>query len=150
MSEFSLEFNVKREQEQVQAYHYDMRVPDVDVETEINVGLTPMTAPEEANLPEENTIIMATLNFRLVFDDFVVSGAVSQVNHIIDRKIEEQTDLAPSEIDTLVEPLFDMVQRLTYEVTEIARDEPGINVTFASQSEQNGSNEPNRPDDLDF
>ena len=34
------------------------------------------------------------------------------------------------EVDELVRPLFSIVERLSYEVTEIALDRPGINLEF--------------------
>jgi hypothetical protein len=66
---------------------------------------------------------------------YVISGKISQVNHILNRKIEKQTDLQPQEVKELVAPLFDVVQRLTYDVTEIVLDKPGIKLNFESQFE---------------
>jgi hypothetical protein len=34
----------------------------------------------------------------------------------------------------LVEPLFDIVKRLTYEVTEIVTDKPGLQLNFNTNS----------------
>jgi hypothetical protein len=124
---------LQREPEKVEAYHYDTRVPDVEVETEINVGLTPLQKLE--NYPEGNTPLLARLQFRLVFPDYILSGSVSQVSHVLNRDIVEQTDVAPEEVEELVDPLFNIVQRMTYEITEIAMDEPGLQLNFESQIE---------------
>ena len=102
---------IKRQQEIVEAYHYDMRVPDSEVETDLRVSFSPIEVEE------------------------VLSGAISQINHIIDRKIEKQEDISQEEVDELVRPLFSIVERLSYEVTEIALDRPGVQLNF-QQSEE--------------
>ena len=112
---------IKRQQEIVEAYHYDMRVPDSEVETDLRVSFSPIEVEEE-----NYSALVARLEFRIVFDEFVLSGAISQINHIIDRKIEKQEDISQEEVDELVRPLFSIVERLSYEVTEIALDRPGV------------------------
>ncbi|MGC6769235.1 DUF1149 family protein [Enterococcus sp. LJL128] len=122
---------LKRQQEVVEGFHYDMRSPEAEVETELRVGFSPMESKDE-NYPAENTIIAARLEFRLAFDEYVLSGAVSQISHIINQKIEKQEDLSQADVDELIAPLFDIVKRLAYEVTEIALDKPGIQLNFQS------------------
>ncbi|OOP46599.1 hypothetical protein BHU74_11400 [Enterococcus faecalis] len=125
---------IKRQQEIVEAYHYDMRVPDSEVETDLRVSFSPIEVEEE-NYSENSSALVARLEFRIVFDEFVLSGAISQINHIIDRKIEKQEDISQEEVDELVRPLFSIVERLSYEVTEIALDRPGVQLNF-QQSEE--------------
>ncbi|EGO5801778.1 DUF1149 family protein [Enterococcus faecalis] len=125
---------IKRQQEIVEAYHYDMRVPDSEVETDLRVSFSPIEVEEE-NYPENSSALVARLEFRIVFDEFVLSGAISQINHIINRKIEKQEDISQEEVDKLVRPLFSIVERLSYEVTEIALDRPGVQLNF-QQSEE--------------
>lgn len=128
---------IKRQQEVVEAFHYDLRKDEVEVETDLRVGFSPIESTDE-NYPKENTIIAARLEFRLVFDDYVLSGAVSQINHIINRKIDKQEDIVQEEVDELVGPLFNIVQRMAYEITEIALDKPGIQLNFqSSEAESN-------------
>ncbi|HAP6104351.1 TPA: DUF1149 family protein, partial [Enterococcus faecium] len=74
--------------------------------------------------------------FRLVFDTYVLSGSVSQINHILNRKIEGQNDVTQEEVDELVAPLFDIVRRMSYEVTEIALDQPGVKLNFQSEKQE--------------
>ncbi|MBL1229065.1 DUF1149 family protein [Enterococcus sp. BWB1-3] len=127
---------IKRQQEVVEAFHYDMRAPETEVKTELRVGFSPIESKDE-NYPAENTIIAARLEFRLAFDEFVLSGSASQISHIINQKIEKQSDLSQADVDELIEPLFSIIQRLAYEVTEIALDKPGIQLNFQSgQPEQ--------------
>jgi len=125
-------FELKREQYVVEAYHYDLRDPNVEIETSINVELTPMVPSKGDDYPENDSIIGAHLQFQLVFDAYLIGGNISQINHIINRKVEKQEDLNSQEVENLVAPLFDIVKRLTYEVTEIALDEPGITLNFES------------------
>ncbi|SJZ36708.1 hypothetical protein SAMN02745116_00052 [Pilibacter termitis] len=123
---------IQRLQEVVEAYHYDMKNPEIEVETEINVGLTPLEDFE--GTPEKSTAILARLQFRLIFPDYVISGSVSQVNFVINREINEQTDITQQEVEELVSPLFNIVKRMTYEVTEIAMDEPGLELKFEANA----------------
>ena len=46
------------------------------------------------------------------------------------RKIENQEDLSQEELQELASPLFDLLKRLTYELTEVALDEPGLKLEF--------------------
>ena len=122
---------IKRQQEVIEAFHYDLRAPETEVKTDLRVSFSPLESKDE-NYPAENTIIAARLEFILAFDEFVLSGKASQISHIINRKIEKQTDLSQEDVDELIAPLFDIVQRLSYEVTEIALDRPGIQLNFQS------------------
>ncbi|MDU4225528.1 MAG: DUF1149 family protein, partial [Streptococcus sp.] len=81
---------------------------------------------EEAN----NTSVVAVLQFMIVRDEFVISGIVSQMDHIQNRIVNEPKDFSQEEAEALAAPLLDTLQRLTYEVTEIALDRPGINLEF--------------------
>ena len=122
---------IKRQQEVVENFHYDMRLQDDESKTDLRVGFSPIESADE-NYPKENSIIAARLEFRLVFDEYILSGSVSQVNHVIKRQIEKQEDITQEEVDELVGPLFNIVQRMAYEITEIALDKPGVQLNFQS------------------
>lgn len=124
---------IKRQQELVEAFHYDVRQQseNEDTATELRVSFSPIE-PVDENYPKENSILAVRLDFRLVFDDYILSGAVSQINHVLNRKIETQADVTQADVDELVLPLFQIVQRLAYEVTEIALDKPGVQLNFHS------------------
>ncbi|MFV0559413.1 MAG: DUF1149 family protein [Enterococcus sp.] len=123
---------IQRQKEVVEAFHYDKRDKTKEIETELKVGFAPLQA-SDGNYPKENSIIGARLEFRLAFDEYVLSGRVSQVNHIVNQKIEKQEDISQAEVDQLVAPLFDIVKRMAYEITEIALDEPGVKLNFQSE-----------------
>ncbi|MGF1993383.1 DUF1149 family protein [Enterococcus casseliflavus] len=124
---------LKRQQPIVEAYHFDMKPKDKEMETKLNVGFAPLKVKDEEYM-EKNSIIGARLEFQLVFPDYVLSGRVGQVNHILNRKVNSGEDLTKAETDRLVEPLFDIVKRLTYEVTEIVTDKPGLQLNFNANS----------------
>ncbi len=124
---------LKRQQPIVEAYHFDMKPKDKEMETKLNVGFAPLKVKDEEYM-EKNSIIGARLEFKLVFPDYVLSGRVGQVNHILNRKVNSGEDLTKAETDRLVEPLFDIVKRLTYEVTEIVTDKPGLQLNFNTNS----------------
>ncbi|KAF1302752.1 DUF1149 family protein [Candidatus Enterococcus willemsii] len=125
---------IKRQKPVVEAYHFDMRTPEDNVEPKLNVGFAPLKAPDE-NYPKENSILGARLQFQVVLAEFIIRGTIGQINHIIGRQISKSDDLSREEANELVEPLFDMLQRLTYEVTEIATDKPGIKLNFNQEEE---------------
>jgi len=66
----------------------------------------------------------------VVKKEFVISGVVSQMVHIKNRIVNEPSEFTKEEVENLAAPLLDIVQRLTYEVTEIALDRPGIKLEF--------------------
>ena len=58
---------IKRQQEIVEAYHYDMRVPDSEVETDLRVSFSPIEVEEE-NYPNHQAIdfyVRSTIDIRL-------------------------------------------------------------------------------------
>lgn len=124
---------IQRQQEVVEAYHYDIRDPEKEYKPDLKVGFSPLKT-EDPNYPEENTILGTRIEFILAFEHFVLSGRVSQVNHVVNRKIDSPQDLTQDEVDELVQPLFNIIQRLTFEVTEIATDQPGLNLNFKSET----------------
>lgn len=124
---------VIREQEFVNQYHYDAR----NFEWEEENG-TPKTNFEVtfqlANRDEaaKVTSIVAVLQFVIVRDEFVISGVISQIAHIQGRLINEPSEFSQDEVENLAAPLLEIVKRLTYEVTEIALDRPGVTLEFNS------------------
>ncbi|EPU35592.1 DUF1149 family protein [Streptococcus agalactiae] len=124
---------VIREQEFVNQYHYDVR----NLEWEEENG-TPKTNFEVtfqlANRDEaaKVTSIVAVLQFVIVRDEFVISGVISQMAHIQGRLINEPSEFSQDEVENLAAPLLEIVKRLTYEVTEIALDRPGVTLEFNS------------------
>ena len=52
------------------------------------------------------------------------------MNHVEGRIVDQPSDFSQEEVETLARPSLDMLNRLTYEVTEIALDLPGINLEF--------------------
>ena len=123
--------NLKREQEFVSQYHFDARNFEWEnengaPETKVDVNFQLLQHDQENQV----TSLIVILTFMIVFDKFVISGTISQVNHIDDRIVNEPSELSQEEVETLARPSLNMLNRLTYEVTEIALDLPGINLEF--------------------
>ncbi|AND79179.1 DUF1149 family protein [Streptococcus pantholopis] len=122
---------VVREKEFVNQYHYNAR----NLEWEKDNG-TPKTNFEvtfqlvKKDEKQKETTVVAVLQFMVVRDDFVINGVISQMNHIKGRIVNEPSEFSQPEVEGLAAPLLDMVQRLTYEVTEIAFDQPGVQLEF--------------------
>ncbi|MGT2833433.1 DUF1149 family protein [Streptococcus halotolerans] len=122
-----------REKEFVNQYHYNAR----NLEWEKENG-TPKTNFEvtfqliEKNVEKNETTIVAVLQFTIVRDEFMISGVVSQMVHIKNRIVNEPKEFSQAEVESLAAPLLDVVKRMTYEVTEIALDRPGVKLEFNS------------------
>lgn len=126
---------IEREQEFVNQFHYDARNYEWEKEngtpeTNLNMQfqLVPVEQLEKAN--EGDTAIHAVLTYLIALDNIVLSGFVSQLNYVRERVIAEQEELDQEELQQLAAPLFDLLKRLVYETTEVALDQPGINLEF--------------------
>lgn len=124
---------VLREQEFVNQYHYNARNLEWEKENgtpETNFEVTfQLSNKDRVN---KVTSIVAVLQFIVVRDEFVISGVVSQLVHVQDRLVNEPSEFSQEEIENLAAPLLQIVKRLTFEVTEIALDRPGITLEFNS------------------
>ena len=120
-----------REKEFVNQFHYDARNLEWEKEhgapkTKAEVTFQLVKRDTETN----ETVLVARLQYMIVKDEFVISGVISQGNRIQSRIVQEPSELTQEEVQDLASPLLDMLKRLTYEVTEIALDRPGINLEF--------------------
>lgn len=134
-----------RQKEVVESYRYQT-YQEEELATDISVSLQPLDVPEEnqeqLELPTENhSILGIRVTFRIVFDEFFLDGSVSQVVSVAERTIKTAEDCTPDELDELIRPLFAIIERLTYEVTEIALDQPGIQLNFENKSEKSPEEE---------
>ncbi|HEM4266402.1 TPA: DUF1149 family protein [Streptococcus suis] len=120
-----------RDKEFVNQYHFDARnhawekengVP----ETKLSVDFQLLERSEEEN----KTSMITILRFMIVLNHFVISGAMSQAVHLQGRYVTEPTEFTDEEKRELVDPLLSILKRMTYEVTEIAFDAPGVNLEF--------------------
>ncbi|MGX7059396.1 DUF1149 family protein [Vagococcus humatus] len=121
--------NIMRQQEVVEAFHYDINNQS-DTETDIQVEINPFDMSKEEEFPKENSLVGLRVIYQIVFEEFVLTGAIRQLVTVVDKNIQAAEDLNKEEIDELVRPLFAMIERLTYEVTEIALDQPGVQLNF--------------------
>ena len=122
---------LQREQEFVSQYHFDARNFEWEKEngtpeTKVDVNFQLIERNEEKN----STSMIVILTFMIVFDRFVISGTITQTNHIQGRLAQEPREFEHEEVEELARPCLTMLNRLTYEVTEIALDLPGINLEF--------------------
>ncbi|MGT2910958.1 DUF1149 family protein [Streptococcus cameli] len=118
---------IVREKEFVNQFHFDARNPKWEEangvpETKISVEFQLVEKNEEQTM----TKMVVIMRYMIVLDQFVVSGAMTQLVTVTNRYIDKPADLTEEEKRSLVSPLIDMLKRLTYEVTEVAFDAPGI------------------------
>lgn len=126
---------IEREQEFVNQFHYDARNYEWEKENgtpETNLNVQFQLVPKEQleKLCEGDTGIHAVLTYLIVLDNIVLSGFVSQLNYVRGQIIKEQEELEQEELAQLAAPLFELLKRLVYETTEVALDQPGINLEF--------------------
>ena len=120
---------VLRNKEIVNRYHFDLR----NLKMEEEHG-TPQTRYNiefhlvEKNETEQYTSIILVMHFINVQEKFVVSGAVSQQIKLTGGVVNKPSDISDEDKRSLAQPLFELVNRLTYEVTEVAFDAPGIDL----------------------
>ena len=122
---------LQREKEFVSQYHYDARNLEWEKEngtpeTKVDVNFQLLNQDQEGQV----TSIVVIVSFMIVFDAFVISGTISQVNHILGRIVNEPSEFEQDEVEQLAQPSLAVLNRWTYEVTEIALDLPGINLEF--------------------
>ncbi len=120
-----------RGKEVVHQYHFDRRNPawekkKGEPKTKLKVNFQLVEHKKE----EQATNIIAFLNFMVVVEGYVISGSISQQTVIKNRIVNSPQELTDEEKRTLSLPLLDMLKRLSYEVTEIAFDKPGIKLEF--------------------
>lgn len=113
----------------VESFHYD-RVKEEPGEQVLNLSILPLETEQPEALDRQTSTIGLRLDFSLAVKKFQVSGTISQINHIKDKVVEEQEDLNEAELSELASPLLDLVQRLTFEVSELALNEPGTSLTI--------------------
>lgn len=129
----TLKMKIEREQEFVHQFHYDARNLEWEQENgtpETNLNVQFQLVENVEGISESDTAISGALTFIIVLENLVVSGHISQLSYIRDLVIENREQLDQEKMQELAAPLFDLLKRLTYEVTEIALDEPGISLEF--------------------
>ncbi|MBY5034468.1 DUF1149 family protein [Streptococcus gallolyticus] len=122
---------VTRQKPLVNQYHFDLRNPAWEAEngepkTQLKVDFQLI----EKDTEENTTRIITILQFMIVLEDFVISGTMTQGVTILNRIVNEPSEFSEEERRNLALPLLDILKRMTYEVTEIALDQPGINLEF--------------------
>ena len=120
---------VIRGKETVNRYHFDLRNLKMEEEhgtpqTRYNVEFHLV----EKNEAEQSTSVILVMHFMNVQEKFVVSGVLSQQVKLTDGIVDKPSDISDEDKRYLAQPLFELVNRLTYEVTEIAFDAPGIDL----------------------
>ncbi len=123
--------NIEREKEFVHQFHYDARNLEWEEEngtpeTGLNVHFQLVDQVDN----DTDTAINAMLSFIIVLENLVISGNIGQLSIIRGQVIENKEQLTQEDMSELATPLFDLLKRLTYEVTEVALDQPGINLEF--------------------
>ena len=56
------------------------------------------------------TSLIVVLSFMIVFDKFVISGTISQVNHIDGRIVNEPSELSQEEVGNFGSSMFEYAQ----------------------------------------
>lgn len=124
---------IEREKEFVHQFHYDARNLEWEKENgtpETNLNVQFQLVENIEGVSDKDTAISGVLTFMIVLENLVLSGHISQLSYIREQVIQNREELDQEKMAVLAAPLFEVLKRLTYEVTEIALDQPGINLEF--------------------
>ncbi|EHC5091482.1 DUF1149 family protein [Listeria monocytogenes serotype 1/2a] len=80
-------------------------------------------------LMSKGKIFKITIPFLLVLENFRIDGRISRIIQLKDF-FGDFSDLEAVDVEGLSNPLIDYIKRLTYDVTEIAFDKPGVSLDF--------------------
>ena len=116
----------------VKNFHYDIN-EDLETKDNVNFGLKKVEKQNEDGTTdpgEDGNYFDITVVFEVAPapGEFTVSGMISQVVKIKDY-FGDGSDLSKTDYKILSRPLVEYIETLTYEVTQIALDEP-VNLNF--------------------
>lgn len=97
------------------------------IETNI-IELAPV-GTDDSEVFEKGKICRLELACDIQLEDFKVVGEISRMVQFVDY-FDEVNEIDSDIIRELTEDLLDYVQRMTYDVTEIAFDKPGYKLQF--------------------
>lgn len=116
----------------VKNFHYDIN-EELETKDNVNFGLKKVEKQNEdgtTDSGEDGNYFDITVVFEVAPapGEFTVSGMISQVVKIKDY-FGDGSDLSKTDYKILSRPLVEYIETLTYEVTQIALDEP-VNLNF--------------------
>ena len=123
--------DIQREKEFVSQYHYDARNFEWEKEngipeTKVDVNFQLINRDQEQN----TTLLIVILSLHDRFWRFCDQRNHHSNQPLVGRYVNEPSEFSKDEVEELARPCLNMLNRLTYEVTEIALDLPGINLEF--------------------
>ena len=124
---------LQRDQEVVESFNYGLPPKDQVVKQKLLINFSPLEAVDP-NYPAENSIMGVRVECVIPFEEFIIGGVFSQVIHVIGRQVKQQNDLTEAEANEMIRPLLKLIERMVYEVTEIALDKPGVKINFSSNT----------------
>lgn len=124
---------LQRDQEVVESFNYGLPPRDQKVEQKLLINFSPLDSTDPA-YPAENSIMGVRIEFILPFEEFIIGGVLSQVIHVIGRQINQKSDLTETEANEMIRPILNLIERMVYEITEIALDKPGVKINFSSNT----------------
>ncbi|MGM0125821.1 hypothetical protein IGI37_003222 [Enterococcus sp. AZ194] len=126
---------IERFKPKVNVFHYEAKEEYKEYQTRFDIHITPLRIAYPLG-QEESCTLGVRIDYTMVFDEFLISGSISQVNQLFGRQIDTQEDVTNEELNEIIAPMFELLQRLTYEVSEISLDEPGVTIQFDQVSSQ--------------
>ncbi|MBO0412628.1 DUF1149 family protein [Enterococcus hulanensis] len=124
---------LQRDQEVVESFNYGLPPKDQVVKQKLLINFSPLEAMDPG-YPAENSIMGVRIEFVLPFEEFIIGGVFSQVIHVIGRQVKQQNDLTEAEANEMIRPILRLIERMVYEITEIALDKPGVKINFSSNT----------------
>ncbi|WP_239257158.1 DUF1149 family protein [Listeria ilorinensis] len=101
-----------------------------EVQPTIRVDINEVEPTEEnKTILEDGKIYKIEVPFELILPRFKIDGKISRLVQIVGFS-GTATEIDKKVVQELSAPLISYIRRLTYEVTEIAFDEPGVDLNF--------------------
>ena len=104
--------DIQREKEFVSQYHYDARNFEWEKEngipeTKVDVNFQLINRDQEQN----TTSLIVILSYMIVFDGFVISGTITQINHLFGRYVNEPSEFSKDEVEAVSYTHLDVYKR---------------------------------------
>ena len=124
---------LQRDPEVVESFNYGLPPKDQVVKQKLLINFSPLEAVDPG-YPAGNSIMGVRIEFVIPFEKFIIGGVFSQVIHVIGREVKQQSDLTEAEANEMIRPILRLIERMVYEITEIALDHPGVKINFSSNT----------------
>ncbi|WP_163651855.1 DUF1149 family protein [Listeria sp. PSOL-1] len=128
---------IKTNQIIVEKYNFEtILAKQEQVENTVRVEINEVEpTSDDKSILEEGKLFKIDVPFDLILPQFKINGQISRIVQLVDF-FGQGNELGEELIQELSKPLISYITRLTYEVSEIAFDAPGIDLDFTANNNE--------------